>query len=146
MLLDLNNPEQRKKADKYFKHLVEKGARIELTEKKTKRTLPQNSYLHAIISLFAIEYGYTRQEVKQTIFKKHVNPETFEYDFVDKITGEIEKEYKSSADIDTAEMTTAIQRFRNYSSQNGLYLLSSDEYIEQRFYIDQEIERLKEFL
>ena len=37
--------------------LIEKGVRVEVTEKKQKRSLSQNAYLHVVFSLSAIEYA-----------------------------------------------------------------------------------------
>lgn len=104
-----------------FQKLIEKGATIELTEKKPRRTIQQNRYLHLILGWFAYETGYTLQEVKQYIFKHLVNPEIF----YDGEVGELVpvQRWRSTADLDTAELTTAIDKFRNYSSaEAGIYL------------------------
>lgn len=52
---------------------------------------------------------------------------------------------RSSADLSTAEMSTAIDRFRNYSADNGLYLPQPNElvYLQE---IEKELETLKEHL
>lgn len=146
MLLDLNNQLDKRKGEVYFQKLMEEGAKIELTKKQPRRTGRQNKYIHAIFCIYGMEYGHTEREVKQIIFKKYANPELFQYDFIDPTTGETSKEYKSTAQLDVQQMTKAIERFRNYSAMNGLYLLSSDEYIEQQFHIDKEINKFKEYL
>ena len=104
-----------------FKHLIEKKKTFELKEKFKKRSISQNSYLHLLFSWFALETGYTTEEVKQEIFKKIVNPEYFyEGEFGNLI--KIER-WRSSASLNTQEMTICIDRFRNYSSQKaGIYL------------------------
>ena len=67
------------------------------------------------------ESGLTEEEVKQDIFKKIVNPTTFyEGEFGELI--KIER-WRSTASLDTAEMTLCINRFRDYASKEaGIYL------------------------
>lgn len=115
---------QRKQAIDKFKNLIDKGKTFELKEKVKKRTISQNSYLHLILSWFAIELGYTLEEVKQEIFKKHVNFNLFyDGDIEGKIKGVIIQRWRSTASLDKNEYTLAIDRFRNFSSKElGIYL------------------------
>ena len=47
----------------------------------------------------------------------------FEYQFINKKTGEVRIEYKSLANISKDELTVAINRFRDYASKEaGIYL------------------------
>lgn len=101
-------------------YLISKGVDIELTEKKPIRSISQNSYLHLILSAFGCNFGYTLDEVKLYIFKKEVNAEIFYIGQKGKLI-EVE-EWRSTADLDTKEMTTAIERFLNYSAKNGYRL------------------------
>lgn len=116
-----------------FKWLLDNKKTIELKEKKKRRSISQNRYLHLILSWFGVEFGYTLEEVKQEIFKKHVNAEIFyqgEKNGIVKI-----EEWRSTASLDTGEMTTAIDRFRDFSAKNGCYLpepkdMAAIEYME----------------
>ena len=113
-----------KKAIEKLKHFIAKGQKFELKAKFPKRSISQNSYLHLIIDGFAIETGYTHEEVKQDIFKKIVNPDIF---YVGEASGPIQEvvieRWKSSASLNTQEMTLAIDRFRNFASKElGIYL------------------------
>lgn len=121
MIYQTNNEFDKQRAITRFNKLLEKNAIIELTEKKPKRTIQQNRYLHLILAWFGLELGYTLEEVKQEIFKKIVNPQLFyEGEIGDKIP--IQR-WRSSADLDTAELTIAIDNFRDYSSREaGIYL------------------------
>ena len=111
-----------------FKHVIEKKKPFELTQKKEKRTLNQNRYLHLILSFFALEYGETLEYVKLEFFKKLVNKQIFEYERINVKTGEIRIDYRSSASLNTKEMTDAIERFRNYASKEaGIYLPTPKE-------------------
>lgn len=121
MIYNPTNPLHQKQAIEKLKYFFSKGKRFELKAKHDKRSISQNSYLHLILTWFGIETGYTLEEVKQEIFKKHVNANLFydgEFDGVVKI-----ERWRSTANLDTAEMTLAIDRFRNFSSQDlGIYL------------------------
>ena len=128
MFYDANKPIDVQRAIVKFKHLIEKKKTFELTQKKEKRTLNQNSYLHLILSFFALEYGETLEYVKLEFFKKLVNKQIFEYERINVKTGEIRIDYRSSASLNTKEMTDAIERFRNYSSKEaGVYLPTPEE-------------------
>lgn len=128
MLYDLKNPLQKEQIKARFAMLLEKSDSIvELTEKKPRRSDQQNKYLHVILGYFAVETGNTLDWVKQQYFKKLVNGEIFIREQDDKYLGKI-KILRSSADLDSAEMTTAIERFRNWaSSEAGVYLPSANE-------------------
>lgn len=102
--------------------LYKKGATIELVEKRQVRTQSQNAYLHLLLSWFGLETGYTLEEVKQDIFKRDVCKDFFEYRKGERVF------YKSTSDLDTKEMTEAIDKFRNWSSATaGIYLPDPNE-------------------
>lgn len=131
MIYDTTNPLQRSQLIDKVKYYIGKGKEVELKVKHPKRSISQNSYLHLILTWFALETGYTMEEVKQDIFKKIVNDSMF-YD------GEAEgklksvkiERWRSTASLSTAEMTLAIERFRNYSSiEAGIYLPEPDDLV-----------------
>lgn len=114
---------QKNKAISLFNLYLEKNKTFELREIKPKRSISQNSYLHLILSWYALEYGETFEFIKQEVFKKQINKDIFEFEFVNKKTGEIRVDYKSTSILDSKEMTIAIDRFRNYASKEaGIYL------------------------
>jgi hypothetical protein len=129
-----------KDTDKFkaaFDKLIEYAGRVELKKLFPKRSLNQNNYLHLILSHFGIEFGYTLNEVKQIY--KDVNSEIYSYQKNEKTF------YRSSAEPDTKEMTQSIEKFRDYSAENGCYLPAPDE---QHFldHIRNEIEKHKQWL
>lgn len=70
----------------------------------------------------------------------------FKTDHINRKTGEIRDSWKSINDLDSAKMTTAIERFRNYSSKEfGLYLPepNEEEFLEE---IEKQIENFKQWL
>ena len=145
MIYDTSNPLDKANFLLRAKKLAEKGVIVDLTEKKPRRSLPQNKYLHVILAYFGTQTGNTLEWVKQQYYKKLVNPDLFIREKEDKYLGRI-KVLRSSADLDTAEMSLSIERFRNWAAQEaGIYIPSADEAILiQQMKI--EIERNKEFL
>ena len=144
-LFNLSNPLDKANFMLRAKKLAESEVIVELTEKKPRRSLPQNKYLHVILVYFGTQTGNTLEWVKQQYYKKLVNPDLFIREKEDKYLGKI-KVLRSSADLDTAEMSLSIERFRNWAAQKaGIYIPSADEaiLIQQ---MEIEIERNKEFL
>lgn len=145
MVYDTFNPLDKANFLLRAKKLAESGKVIELTEKKPRRSLPQNKYLHVILAYFGAQTGNTLEWVKQQYYKKLVNPDLFIREKEDKYLGRI-KVLRSSADLDTSEFSLSIERFRNWAAQEaGIYIPSADEaiLIQQ---MEIEIERNKEFL
>lgn len=145
MIYNLSSPLDKANFLLRAKKLAESGKVIELTEKKPRRSLPQNKYLHVILAYFGAQTGNTLEWVKQQYYKKLVNPDLFIREKEDKYLGRI-KVLRSSADLDTSEFSLSIERFRNWAAQEaGIYIPSADEaiLIQQ---MEIEIERNKEFL
>lgn len=145
MVYDTSNPLDNANFLLRAKKLADKGAIIELTEKKPRRTLSQNSYLHVTIAYFASQYGCTTEWAKQRYFKQLVNPELFVREKDDEFLGRV-KYLRSSADLDVSEMSLAIDRWRNWCSMEAsIYIPSADEaiLIQQ---MEAEVNRNKAFL
>lgn len=145
MIYDTSNPLDKANFLLRAKKLAESGKVIELTEKKPRRSLPQNRYLHVLLAYFGTQTGNTLEWVKQQYYKKLVNPDLFIREKEDKYLGKI-KVLRSSADLDTSEFSLSIERFRNWASQEaGIYLPSADEYIIIQ-QMEIEIERNKDYI
>ncbi len=137
MKLDLSKPIDQNKSVTYLTKLIESEKQIELKEIRKVRTLKQNSYLHVIITLYAIEFGLTLEEAK-TDLKRECSFMRYEKN---------NNVYlKSTAKLDTKKLTEFIEWVRNYSSLNGCYLPTSEEYLEQKFNIDKDIDNNKQYL
>lgn len=128
--IDLN------KAKTRFEQLVEKGAKIELKEIRPTRSLPQNAYLHVCLSLYGIHFGYTLNEAK-TDLKRN-------YGLVYEKEGK--KYLRSTANLDSKELTEFIEYIRDVAGANGCYIPTSEEYLQNKFAIDREIEQNKNYL
>lgn len=145
MIYNLSSPLDKANFLLRAKKLAESGKIVELTEKKPRRSLLQNKYLHVILAYFGTQTGNTLEWVKQQYYKKLVNPDLFIREKEDKYLGKI-KVLRSSAELDTAEMSLSIDRFRNWAAQEaGVYIPAADKatLIQQ---MEIEIERNKEHL
>ena len=114
MIYLLSNPLDARNAKAKLELFIKHGYTIELTEKKAKRTLSQNSYLHLCLGFFASQTGNTLEWVKQQYYKKLCNPDLFIGEREDRFLGRI-KYVRSSADLRTDEMNLSIERFRNWA-------------------------------
>lgn len=127
MLYDLSSQLDRERFKTRSNQLYKQGKTVELTEKKEKRSLSQNNYLHLILSWFAIETGNQIEYVKQEYFKKLCNNDLFVSYKDDPYIGRVSI-LRSSATLDSAQMTTAIEIFRNWASMTaGVYLPEPNE-------------------
>ena len=130
MIFNASNEFDIQRAKERLGYLIDKKKTFEITEKKPKRTYSQNNYIHLLFAWFALEYGETPEYVKQEIFKKLVNHEIFLTEYVNYKTGEVRAAWRSTADLNTKEMTTAIDNFRDYASKEaGIYLPTPDDLI-----------------
>lgn len=126
------------------KKLAESGKTVELTEKKPKRTLSQNSFLWLCLSYWGSQTGYTKEEA-ETIYK-NVNRELY---YTHKVIAGVEIEYiRHTYELDTAEMTASIERFRNWAAMNDacpVYIPSPEDYQLVQI-MEIEIERNKKYI
>lgn len=145
MIFNLNNPFEHDKFKEYVNKLYSQKVVVEVKKRLPNRSLSQNSYLHLILGWFACETGYSLEEVKLDYFKKTCNRDLFERKKINKQGKEITY-IRSSTELTTGEMTTAIERFRNYASaQASIYLPAPNE-SQFLIHIQQEMERNKEFI
>lgn len=110
MIYNPSNPLDVERAKLRLSNLISKGKPFELKELRAKRSLSQNAYLHLLFAHYAIETGNTIEWVKQKYFKELVNPDIFVLVVHDKYLGET-KTIRSSADLDSGELTKCIDKF-----------------------------------
>jgi hypothetical protein len=143
MLYNLSNPLDRERFAARANALLQKGSVVELTE-KTLRTHNQNSYLHLIIGVVAMEVGVTLEYAKREYFKKLVNKDLLIRKEHDRFSGEIEM-IRSSADLSVEEMRIAIDKFKRWGAENGIYIPSPEDTARLRD-IEIEMGRMKQYL
>lgn len=125
MQYDLTSDFQRKAFLSRVDNLLEKGCLVELTE-KSARTKGQNNYLHLLLGVVAMETGNTLEDVKREYFKELVNPDIFRSYRTDN-RGNTIRVYRSSADVSKEEMSVAIDRFKRWGNENGIYMPNPDD-------------------
>lgn len=113
------NQAEADKAFEYLTQLVGRHALVEVKKVSPTRSLNQNNYFHLLLSAFGSHFGYTLSECK-TLFKREVNPDLFVYEKND------QKFLRSSADVTKDDMVKAIDRFMEYSLEQGYELPKAD--------------------
>jgi len=133
VLINSTNPIELQKAKDRFEWLILKGKTFELKEKRKDRTYKQNRYLHLILGWFGLELGYTINEAKM-IYKK-LNLDLYKY------IKNNNTFLRSSAELNTKQMSLTIEKFRNYSNNElGIYLPEANE-VAYLNHIEQEINK-----
>lgn len=125
MVYDLSSDFQRKSFLARMDNLMEKGAVVEMTE-KAFRSPNQNRYLHLLIGVVAIETGNTLEDAKKWYFKETCNPDLFHVQHRDKM-GNCIDHIRSTAELTKEEMSTAIDRFKRWGAENGIYMPNPDD-------------------
>lgn len=125
MQYDLTNEFQRKSFVERANNLIEKGRVVELTE-KTFRTTSQNSYLHLLIGVVAMETGNNLGYTKEVYFKRLCNHDLFVVEKTDAYAGTIEM-IRSTADLTKEEISMAIDRFKRWGYEQGFYMPNPED-------------------
>jgi hypothetical protein len=117
----------------------EQGFDIELKRFYRKRTNPQNAYLHLALSYFAHCYGCTLLESKEIYFKQYACRDIFLVETTDK-NGNRARYFRSTADLNTVEMSNAINNFIAYAHCNGIEIPPPNDELGIR-YCERQIEK-----
>ena len=121
MIYDLNKPLDRDRFTTRVKHLMDRSAMVEMTE-KAYRTGNQNRYLHALIGAVALELGETIEYVKRVYYKTTANYSLFVMMKDDRVLKQSVTVLRSSADLTKEEMNASITRFKIWAAKEGIYL------------------------
>lgn len=146
MVYDLNTDIDRIRYEKRVKSLLDRRTVVELSERKPRRTTPQNAYLHLLLGEFAMQTGNTLEWTKAEYFKRHCNAELFVIRKRDELTHREVEVLRSSRDLDTGEMTTAIDRFKHWAAAECGIDLPDAEDREWLGYIEREMQLNREWL
>ena len=93
--------------------------------------------MHVLFGLLSVEWGYTLAEAKE-LAKRECPFMTYEKNEHTFLT--------PTSSLDKVKMIDFITWMRNWSSQHGCYLPSSEEYIENRYYFEKIAEQNKYYL
>ncbi len=133
MILDLKSKNDCLKAEVYLVKLIKDQSGIELKKIHKLRTNKLNRYVHALFTLFGGEFGYTTDEAK-VVIKRRLG---YVYD------KDGEEFLVKTSQMDTKELTTLIDRFRNLSASEGCYLPTPDEFNENYIEMMKQIEYIE---
>lgn len=128
-IFDLRNEFKLSEFREYIHTLETKRKVVQVGVVSPNRSTSQNNYLHLLIGHFALATGYTQDEVKQYIFKRKACRDIFRREIKDKFGDRMDEYWRSTKELNSAEMSNAITRFRNWSSAiAGIYLPAPYEY------------------
>lgn len=139
MVFDLNDPRDFLEASNVFEEACRKKCRIEIRSPRKRRTSPQNRFYHFMLQYFAVQYGCTETEASEIYMKRQACPQIFEQTKVNRFGNEI-KTYRSSADLSSSEMSSAIRNFMAWASIGGIEIPQPDDRAAIHF-CQREIER-----
>lgn len=120
MIYNLANEFQRKAFLARCEDCLDKAAVVELTA-KASRSRNQNAYLHLLIGVVAMDTGNTIAYAKEMYFKRLCNPDLFIQEKEDRYAGRVQL-IRSTAELTKEEMSTAIDRFKRWGAEQGIYL------------------------
>lgn len=123
--------------------LLARGATVELRE-ITGRSKAQNRYLHLILGVVAMDTGNTLEYTKEIYFKRLVNPDIFVQEVNDQYIGKVQT-VRSSADVTKETMSKAIDRFKRWAADNGIYIPDPED-TERLKDIEMEMGRMQSYL
>ena len=138
MRYDLSKDEEAQEAADFLGANTTRDRVIEMKVVRAQRTLNQNAYLHLLLQICANEWGYSLPEIK-TIWKRDIAPSVFIYFKNDKPF------IKSSADLDSKQMTDSIELLKKYAAENELDLPDADDKEKLRYY-ELQIQRNARFI
>ena len=125
MLYDLASPADIERLRLKVESDIKRKAVVEYTRKE-QRTSNQNRYLHLILGVVAMETGNDLQFTKEQYFKRLVNPALFVKWKQDAIAGKVAY-LLSSRDLTTEQMSEAIDRFKRWAAENGIYIPDQED-------------------
>ena len=137
MKYDLSNSLDMKKFELYSTKLKDLGSSIELKKLGMKRSISINSYLHVCIDIYAIEFGYTSKEAK-TSLKRECGFMVYEKNS--------QRFLVETSKQNNEECSKFVSWIRNYAGKQGLYIPDAEEYKQNKFSIDREIDKHKTYL
>lgn len=149
-----NLDQQHKQAREYLEKLIEKGVRVDITEKKGRRSLDQNALYWLWLTCVSEETGYTKEDLHlmyrakylqrdETYITKIIYTELWEkvkirinqfeiFKGLDEIINIISY---STTEIDTKQFTDYMESIRDHAAQTwGVRLLTMDEEQFEYFY------------
>jgi hypothetical protein len=136
MKFDSANSIDKNKAILTFNKFIENQWKFELKRIHEKRSVSQNSYMHVVLAYAGMFRGFTLEEMKIE----------YKREFGLYYTKNNKKFVRSTADLNKDEISSFIDYIRTKEGIDGNYIPTSQEYLENKFNIDREIESYKNYL
>ena len=137
MKYNLSNPIEVDKFRFRSGKLIEAGKKVELKEIRATRSISQNAYYHICVSLYAIHFGHTLYEAKIDL-KRMCDFMTYERNG--------KKYLVQTSKLNSKELTLYIEWIRNLAGQNGCYIPTSEQYLIDKYAIDNNIDSCRAYL
>lgn len=115
MKYDLSNENEAREASEFLAGSIMRDKLVEIKVVRPTRSLKANAYYHLLLQICGSEWGYSLAEMK-VIHKRDISPGVFIYWKNDKVFT------KSSADLNSKELSDAIEQLKKYSAEQGLVL------------------------
>ena len=140
MRYNLSEQTQADQAKEYLNQAIRNGWKIELIRKLPQRTTQQNSFFHLLLTYFGLQVGYTKNDPltideAKIYIKRHMS-DVFVYFKND------DPYIRSSADLNTEEMSLVIDRMYRMAADMGIVLPLVDNEA-NRSLMEKEIEKSK---
>lgn len=143
MRFKLRDPLELERAADYLAKLAGREATVDITRVTYKRSLPANNYYHLMLSYFGTQVGHTIEEVKLLI--RQLQPDLYHTRHIT-IAGVDVLSSRSSADFNSAEMATSIDRFRQWAREVADVDIPAPNDTPLLRYMDDVIEQNKAYL
>jgi len=137
MIYDLDNERDQEKFKFRVNALYKNGGKVELTRPSKRKTISQNSYVHVLFDLYAVDNGYTSKESKELVkdycpfLKYQKNGEEFT---------------RGISELDKEDISKFIDWFRDWSGKQGCYLPEANEYGDNYNHFDNEVDKHRQYL
>ena len=139
----VSDPRDYLEALDFINQAKEKRFDIELKKYYEKRSSKQNRYYHFVCAYFAHCYGCTVFEAENVYMKQYAARHIFLVEHEDP-KGKMIRYFRSSADLDTSEMSSAINNFIAYSECAGIMIPYETDELGRR-YCEQQLEKSNGF-
>ena len=137
-IFNLNSPIAVQNFKAWAIKMVAEKKRIKCEDLEPK-SLGQNAYIHLVFAWVAINTGYTKEYVKQVLFKQIVNPQIFVIECVNEKNGEMYNYIRSWATVTKEEADIAISRFIDYCIKKGDLAIPQQDNKQDISYIQDEV-------
>jgi len=144
-LYDLSKHIEQDRLKQRLIKLVEKGALIDLKEKRNG-SLSTNNYFHLIVSYFAVRYGETLEYIKVEFIKKNICKDIFITERANRHTGEMRPALRSWTDLTQEEQSLVISKFKDWSAKEAKIRLPEPDDLQYIREIQIEVDRNKQHL